>query len=203
MRYLLAFVLVALFANPVDAYFPPNCRPGHAALDYTDSDAVVIARVIKIERRILELGERKMKFIEYVATLKVARAIRGVLKEDEEFTASEGGYLQSDDSKLSVGWIGQCGTHPRAGFQPDGLYVLFLMQKRDDAKKIYWEPRSCHYSVHAIGITVDEKTNERSTVVRQSLGHSSKTEDPVLLEEFLASKKKEARKRGEEIIGRR
>lgn len=197
MRRLLPILLVLSFAGQTQAYYPPNCMPGHAAKDYTDSDAVVIARVIKIERKVSDFfrknGEKKYKAIAYWATLKVARVVRGGLKKDEEIEMYDGGYLQVDEDNLKVNFVGQCNySHSRAGFHADGIYVLFLKQSKDDDGKLYWAPRSCHFSIHKVDETVDEKTDTLTTVVRESLGQRAETKPPVALDAFLEAKKNEA-----------
>lgn len=201
MRYLLPLLLVILFSGLSNAYYPPNCLPAHAETDYTESDAVVIARVIKMERKILEFplkrqdGKPNYKVMTYSATLKVARVVRGQMKKDEEFEMYDGGYVQEQEDNLKVHFIGQCNfSHSRAGFQPDGIYVLFLKRNRDDNGKDYWAPRSCHFSIHRVDEIVDEKTKVNTTVVRESLGQRGDTKPPVELEAFLQAKKTDAEK---------
>ena len=194
MRRPFLLLLPLVLVGNVQAYFPPDCLPAHAIKDYTDSDAVVIARVIKIERKISDftLGGKKIKSVSYMATLKVARSVRGEFKKDDEYVLCDGGYFQKEENNLDIQYVGQCGTHARAGFQPDGIYVLFLKQHRGDDGEFFWAPRSCHRSIHKVEQAVDEKTEIRSLIVRESLGHSGETKPPVALDAFLKAKKSEA-----------
>jgi hypothetical protein len=183
-----------LFTGLAKAYYPMNCFAEYAARDFADADAIVIARVIKFERKIEDRKEKRgeiervLKYIDYDATLKVGKVIKGELKIGDEFLMYEGGCLQREEDNAEVTWIGQCNTHPRAGFQVDGVYLLFINKSAINC----WRPRSCHFSVHRLELAVDEKTNARTTMVRESLGMKGDVKPAVALDAFLEAKKKEA-----------
>lgn len=168
------------------AYFPMQCSVNHAASDFADADAIVIARCIKVERRVEQLPNDKFKSYYYIATLKVGRTIKGTLKVDEEIEMLEGAYLARQEDNAQPTYLAQCNTHPRAGLDPDGVFLLYIKQHNDKT----WSPVSCHYSIHEVVALVNEKTKARSLGVNESLGMRSREEQKktVPLEEFLKRK---------------
>ena len=198
MRRFSPFLLVLIFATKAHGYYPPNCSAEYAATDFTDADAVVIARVIKIERKLSDFiqkrknGEVTLKCVDYVATLKVGKVIRGEAKKNDELFIYEGGYIQKEEDNSEITWVRTCGSHSRTGFQIDGVYVLFINMHRGSDGKVDWTPRSCHFSIHKLEDEINETTGTQTIVVRESLGMWGKTKPPVPLEAFLEAKKKQA-----------
>src|ERR1017187_2283425 len=101
-KILLASCVCAVCCARSYAFYPPQCLAAHAELDDADSDAVVIARVVKVEQVVETIGEwrdgRPRIAFDYFATLKVGRVIRGELKMEQTFRMYEGGYEDTTEN---------------------------------------------------------------------------------------------------------
>jgi hypothetical protein len=195
-KWLAAFCFVVFTTGIALAYFPANCNEDHAALDYTDADAIVIGRVIKIERVMTEIKEAKRKEWEtaYYATIKMGKVIKGELKKDDEIQMLEGVYWTKEEDNTDPNWVRQANTHPSAGLKIDGVFLLFIMHRGNQ-----WTPRSCHCSIHSIESAVDEKTEKRKLVVVRG-DALEKRSKPVDLDEFLKIKQSDAEATQKKIV---
>jgi hypothetical protein len=201
-------ILLVLPWGKASGYYPINCFAKHAATDYSDSDEIVIARVIKLERLVFGVTKKRVdgtdwKYNEviYRATLKVGRAIKGTLKKDDEFEMFEGSYIQSEEDDAEPTWLGQCNSHPSAGLRIDRVCLMFLRKSKTGDGKIFYEPRSCHYSTHSMAVGVDETTDKRTLLVHED--ESGAKEKPGMpVNEFLAKKKAEAEQAKKEEKGK-
>jgi hypothetical protein len=226
MRYVVSFgagcVLAALtallFMDQATAYLPGNCNARHAVADYDMSDAVVIGRVVAVERVLEKLryaNGRDDYHFSYVATVRVGRAVRGTLSVGDEFRMLVGGYFQSSyDDTAPVGRLMTCNTHSPHDLPPAGVRLLFVNRARDLqrdrenpkgpevsrdelARRLVeegnvWEPRSCHFSVHEIVWGTDGKDGKTLWVEPSSRPWGDAKPEAQLLDDFLSQKREEA-----------
>ncbi len=185
---LCACIAILAVGFVVRAYYPIQCNSEHAASDFADAEAIVIARCIKVERKMEQIPNQKYQSFYYMATLKVGRAIKGELKTGDEFEMCEGGYIAQQEDNVTPTYVAQCNTHPGAGLEPNGVFLMYL--KTRDLKT--WYPVSCHFSIHEMVDCLDEKTNKHSLGVKESVSMRSRSEQTVPLDEFLKRKENEA-----------
>lgn len=222
MRYFRMFVAGCVVAGlaclviggRASAYLPGNCNARHALTDYDKAEAIVIGKVVVIERVLEKLqlanGREDYRF-SYYAAVRVGRAIKGELRVGDEFRTLVGEYDQTrEDDTVSIG-LRTCGTHPAFRLSPGGVNLYFINKIKDlrhwhvdnktyqvlrdeRARKLIvednvWKPRSCHYSIHEI-IGVRGERGGMTLWVNEARGDA---EQEILLNDFLSRKREEAR----------
>lgn len=202
MRMLLGFAIVMLLAIPSHAYFPIQCNDTHAADDFTKADVVIVGQVAGFERfteifvgKGLKGEEYKETFFSYYAKVKIGRVVTGTLKVDDEIWVFEGYGSQPKENNADPHWIKQCNTHARAGLGLGCAYVLALNLRKPDErnadKRVCYNPRSCHHSLHDITEVVNEESGKRWFGVKVA-EEEGKPAHYVTVDDFLAHMRKRA-----------
>jgi hypothetical protein len=200
MRRTTIIIVSALVACVALAYLPPNWTPEHADTDFSEADAIVVARVIGLNRSTVT---NLPTWVDFHATFIVARSIKGDLNSTNQFSfliGTDSLYNISDEAQPSYGFILH-GSQLSYHFQINGVYLLFLSKTKEG-----WEPRSGPYSVFRIQ---KKNTKERARLVVIPKNNKVEATDDVkrqieepsrvLLDEFLKKKQMEPNKTPEHI----
>ncbi len=191
----LIFCMLFIAGENAHSYFPINCNDAHAESDYLRSDAVIVGRVIKLDRARseYEFGKSKRRMVEYAyfATVKVARAVRGILNQGDEIRILEGVSTSGADDDAAPLGLYLCGTHMQAGFCIGQTYLLFVKQTREQRDGVHvWSLRSCHESI--IPIASRWESEQVAPVVRFRKLNNNELEVEMALDEFLKQKQSDA-----------
>jgi hypothetical protein len=192
MKKTIAIIASAFIACVALAYLPPNWTEEHAASDSDKADAIVVARVIGLNRSAVT---NLPTWVEFNARFIVAKTVRGDLNPTNQFTfliGTESIDDISDEAQPSYGFIlhnSQQSYH----FDINGVYLLFLSKMKDG-----WVPRSGPYSVFRIQKENVSRQKERLVVIPrynkvEATDHvirQIKEPSRVFLEEFLKKKEK-------------
>jgi hypothetical protein len=174
------------------AYLPSHWSPEDPASAFEKADAVVVARVIGLNRSAVT---NRPAQVDFHAKFIVARNIKGDLNPTDQFSfliGTEAIDNISDEAQPSYGFLLH-GTQQSYHFDINGVYLLFLSKTEDG-----WTPRSGPYSVFRIQKEKVSKQKERLVVIprdNKSEAHDHvirQIREPsrVLLDEFLKNKKK-------------
>jgi hypothetical protein len=179
------------------AYWPVNCRSSHADKDFTESEAIVIGRVVKMERvnKEIKIADRTILESTYFASVKIGKVIKGELKIGDTIRLFEGEYRRPKEDNADPTHLNQCNTHAQAGFQIDGIYLLFVKKSKEGDADL-WAPRSCHCSIHKIKKLVNDDTDAERLMVSE--GFFDKAGRDMELQEFLEMKKVQAERASKE-----
>jgi|GEM_PF-3889849 len=175
------------WATLATAYTPTNWLPTHAASDFAKADAIVVARVISLNRSITN------DCVEFHATFAVGRSIRGPLKQSDTFTFLIGtDWVRNppEEDRPRYGLL-LFGTHMSYWLEINGVYLICLGRTERG-----WEPRSGSQSVFRIQeqspshemvpLVVDPRGNEAEA--HDNVMREVKDRPGVLLEDFLREK---------------
>jgi hypothetical protein len=179
--------MVLLLADAAGAYLPVECNAEHAAGDLAKSEAVVIGRVIAVQRLgPQEAFDGRWLFSPYLAKVKIGRTLKGPLKTGDEIKIGLGGYLQRAEDNVQPTSI-SIGTHSGLDLKPNGVYLLCLNRAKGAGSVDGWAPRSCHFSVHHVVLAKDDRTGKAVLSVRAGRWPGARQE-AVPLSVFLESK---------------
>ena len=159
--------------------------------DFEKADVYAIGRVIGFERfsETFEVQAKDMlrqySAFSFYARVKIGRVLKGTIEEGNEILVFEGCYDQPKEDNVEPVWVGQCNSHPKAGFEIGQSYVLAVnAQPAPELKeKNGYSLRSCHHSLYPLFTCIDEKTDVRHTAVKLN---EDKDATNVPLEKFLA-----------------
>jgi hypothetical protein len=173
------------------AYTPTNWLPEHAASDFQKAEAIVVARVVGLNRAMAK--DPPDGTVKFHATLVVGRSYRGPLKRSDRFT-----FLIGED------WVGNppeedrprfglliFGTHMSYWLEINGVYLLCLARTERG-----WEPRSGPQSVFRIQeqspsheevpLVVDPRGNRAEAV--SNVIREVRDKARILLDDFVRQK---------------
>lgn len=173
------------------AYLPSHWSPEDPASACEKADAVVVARVIGLNRTAVT---NRPAQVDFYAKFIVARNIKGDLNPTNQFSfliGTEAIDNISDEAQPSYGFILH-NTQQSYHFDINGVYLLFLSKTTEG-----WEPRSGPYSVFRIQKEKNSKQKERLVVIprdnkaeaRAHVTRQIKESSRVLLDDFLAEKR--------------
>ena len=193
MKKTIVIIASALVACVALAYLPHNWTEEHAASDFEKVDAIVVARVIGLDRSTVT---NRPAQVDFHATFIVAESIKGDLNPTNQFSFLIGTeWIDgiSDEAQPSYGFILH-NTQQSYHFDINGVYLLFLSNTKEG-----WSPRSGPYSVFRIQKENVSKQKERLVVIprdnkteaREHVMRQIKEPSRLLLEEFLKKKEKE------------
>lgn len=197
MKKAIAIIASALVACVALAHLPHNWTEEHAVSDYEKADAIVVARVVGLNRSSVT---NRPAWVDFHATFIVAKSIKGSLNPTNQFSFLIGTELIgdiSDEAQPSYGFILH-NTQQSYHFDINGVYLLFLSKTKEG-----WMPRSGPYSVFRIQKEKVSKQKERLVVIprdnkAEAQAHAIrqiKEPSRVLLEEFLIEKQKDPQKK--------
>ena len=139
--------VLVVIATVAFAYLPASWSRGNANLDFKKADAVVIARVTGVNRKIHPLDQRA--FV-YVASVAVGNVLRGVVKTNDVLNIIIGGYRQSHVDEAEPTHISQCNSQNGFDLRINDVYLLALDRQGTNKLEQLWKPRSGHLSIHHI-----------------------------------------------------
>ena len=192
MKRIIAIFVVGATSSAL-AYLPGNWTPEHAASDFAESDAIVVARVIGLNRTIVTNQPHGQ--VEFHATFVVGKSIRGSLARHESFSFLIGQDTVGNPPNEDIPRLGLLlhNTQQSYHFEINSVYLLCLSKTERG-----WQPRSGPYSVFRIQrerrmtdtprLLVDPRGNKKEaqdhvvTQVREFNG--------VALEKFVSGKLK-------------
>lgn len=152
MKRIVTVALIILTAVVAFAYLPGNWSNRHANTDFTRSDAVLIGRVIAINRsqEVMPEGTNTVVAFTYTASIVAARVLRGDIQTNQVLAVPIGGYWQQKLDEAEPIWVHQCNTQRGFDLDVNGVYLLALTKNVDKSSHTNWVPRSGHRSVYEV-----------------------------------------------------
>jgi hypothetical protein len=186
-------VIVTLFgmASMADAYTPTNWLPEHAASDFQQTEAIIVARVVGLNR--ISSTNAVDPTVQFHATFIVGRQVHGPLATGQRFSfligeEPVGSPVEEDCPRYGLLLHG---TQQSYWLEVNGVYLLSLSRTEQG-----WEPRSGPLSVFRIQtqtpshdktlLVIDPRGNR--TEAQENVLREMKQAPRVLLEDFLREK---------------
>ncbi len=141
-----------LFAVAALAYLPGNWSDRHANDDFARSDAVLIGRVIAVNRTqdSLPAAANTAVAFTYTASIIAANVFYGSILTNQVLTIPIGGYMQDIIDESEPTWVSQHNTQRGFDLNINHVYLLALSRIVDKSGQTNWVPRSGHRSVYEI-----------------------------------------------------
>jgi len=176
-----------------NTHLPPDWTEEHSASDFEKADAIVVARVIGLNRSAVT---NRPAWVDFRATFIVANSVKGELNPTYQFSfliGTESIDDIPDEAQPSYGFLLH-GTQQSYHFDINGVYLVFLSKTEEG-----WKPRSGPYSVFRIQKEKVSKQKERLVVISRDnkveaqaqVMRQIKESSGLLLDEFLKKKAKE------------
>jgi hypothetical protein len=190
MKKIIVILASVIMTSIALAHLPPNWTREHAASDFEKADAIVVARVVGLNRSTVT---NRPSWVDFHATFIVGKSIRGSLKPENNLTFLIGQDSIDDPVDETQPRYGLLlhGTQQSYNLEINGVYLLCLSKTEQG-----WEPRSGPYSVFRVHkesiedkpsrLVVDPRDNRTEAI--DHLTKQIKERSHMSLDDFLKTK---------------